>query len=81
MDELNSPPLDLFAWAVHPSVGLLWAVEGAPTPLASASDFVTWSSVSPVGKKWRASSRSGHKALLKPDAGFLILELRTDWFP
>lgn len=68
-------------WAGHPSAGLVWAVEGAPTPPARASDFVAWSSVSPVGKRWRALSRTEQKALVRPGPGFLILELRTDWFP
>lgn len=39
--------------ACAPTRWLIWAVDGAPTPLTNASDFVKGSSVSPVGRRWQ----------------------------
>ena len=78
---MNSfPPVHLFVWAVHPSAALVRAVQGAPAPPAGAPGAVMLLG-SPVGRRWRALWRSGQKAVLRLGPGFLILELRTDWFP
>lgn len=60
---------------------LVWAAGGAPAPLANASDFVTVSSVSLLGRRLQAPSVkwAGGTAETRPRR--LILELRTDWFP